>query len=92
MQETSKHFLLAVETKLDDNEFIGRELMFSETDIFAFIKTRNRSKNSITIFFRTTSAKYPIKSYVPLCHVISANTNNKIDLSSKKQHFEGFLS
>jgi len=51
--------------------------MFLEVDIFAGIRIKNRSQKPITIFFETTSVKYPIKRYVPFCYAISAITIKK---------------
>jgi len=46
--------------------------MFLEVVFFAFIRARNKSQKPITIFFETTSVKYPIKRYILFCYVISA--------------------
>jgi len=53
---------------------MGGWSMFLEVAFFAFIRARNKSQKTTTIFFETTSVKYPIKRYIPFCYVISEIT------------------
>jgi hypothetical protein len=52
--------------------FGGGCSMLFEADIFVGIWVSNRSRKSITLLSKNTSAGYPLKKYVPFWHVISA--------------------
>jgi hypothetical protein len=45
--------------------------MFLSVDIFAGVRVGNGPRKPITIFSKTTSARYPVKKYILLCPTIS---------------------
>lgn len=47
--------------------------MFSVLNMYAGVKATRGSQNLIAILIETTSAKYPIKKYIPFCSIISAS-------------------
>jgi hypothetical protein len=64
-------FNLAIKKKLKDNRLIRRGVMFIAVGIFAGVRAGNRAQKPITLFFKTTCARYPVKRYIPFYITIS---------------------